>query len=551
MPDYTLFRRNPKLRQAYTEVSYTQEQAEELYKCSQDIYYFFEHYYKIFSLDGKEVMYKPYDYQRRFVDALLNNRYVISKQPRQHGKSITVIGYFLWKMLFNDLQRLAIIANKEDTAKALLKEFKFAYERLPKWMQQGVVNWAAHMVELENESTILASSTTGSAIRGLKFNFILLDEFAHVPTHIAEEFFMSTYPTITSGKTSQLVIVSTPKGMNYFYELWDKAEKKKNQFIPVSVHWSEHPDHDEAWKQEQLENLGAEGFAQEFETDFIGSTDTLIGGPYLKMLKDETDKTIILSSKNHMDVFKEPEPEHKYVISVDVSEGVGLDYSAFQVIDITEFPYEQVAKYQNKDIHTLFYPEVIFNVANKYNKANILVETNKVGTVVANSLFLDYEYEFMLGSVIRNQRKGQELVAAAMSSSRSRLGVEMTKAVKKVGCAYLKHLIEDQKLIIHDPETCKELTTFIKHLDSYQAEDGCHDDLVTPLVIFSWACKQEMFLALVDIDVRQRMIAEHEMMIEHEILPFPRTNSVEPEDKSFIDGDGQRWEIVDPGIKNW
>lgn len=546
MPDYTLFRRNPKLRQAYTPVSYTQEQAEELFKCSQDIYYFFENYYKVFSLDGKEVIYRPYDYQRRFIDSLLNNRFIISKQPRQHGKSITVIGYFLWKMLFNDLQRLAIIANKEDTAKALLKEFKFAYERLPKWMQQGVVNWAAHMVELENESTILASSTTGSAIRGLKFNFVLLDEFAHVPTHVAEEFYLSTYPTITAGKTSQLVIVSTPKGMNYFYELWNGAEKKTNNFVPVSVHWSEHPEHDEAWKQEQLSNLGAEGFAQEFETDFIGSTGTLIGGPYLKVLVDETANVIAVTSKNHMDVFEEPQPGHKYVVTVDVSEGVGLDYSAFHVIDITEFPYRQVAKYQNKNIHTLFYPEVIFNVANTYNKANILVEVNNVGTVVANSLFLDYEYENMLGSIIRNQRKGQELVAAGMTSGKSRLGVEMTKSVKKIGCAYLKHLIEDKKLVIQDSETVKELSTFIKRLDSYQAEEGCHDDLVTPLVIFSWACKQEMFLSLADIDIREKMITEHEMMIEHDILPFPRSNNTED---VWIDVDGLRWEGVTPPEK--
>lgn len=543
MSEAVSYLNNPKLKRAYVPISFTQEQSEELLKCADDIYYFLENYYTVFSLDHAEVSYIPYPYQRKLIDALLNDRFVIGKMPRQYGKSITVIGYFLWKILFQPNQRIAILANKQDTAKKLLKDFKFSYERLPKWLQQGVTQWNAYNVEFENESFILAAATTSGAVRGSTFNLVFLDEFAHVPTNIAEEFFTSVYPTISSGKTSQIFIVSTPLGMNYYYKLWTDATEKNNKFTPIDVHWSDHPDRDEKWKEEQLANMSPEKFDQEFNTEFIGSTDTLISATALREL------TYIKPMIDHhsLQIYREPEPGRAYVITADVSEGVGLDYSVFDVIDVTEFPYRLVAKYRDKYIQTIYYPEIIFNVAKRYNEAFVLVEHNDVGGQVGNMLFYDYEYENIFTTVMRGGRRGQQLAFSVDFGERARLGVEMSKRVKKQGCQYLKTLIEDKKIILEDFDTKQELSTFIRKNDIFKAEDGCHDDCVTPLIIFAWAAKQPLFTDVTTIDMRQRVLAAAAGRIEADLLPFPKTNmhgqdeAETIEDRSFVDGSGTRW----------
>ncbi|HEY5038843.1 MAG TPA: terminase family protein, partial [bacterium] len=501
-------------------ISFDQHQVDELQKCAADVYYFLEHYYKVFDLDREEVPYIPRDYQRRLIDALLGKRFVIAKMPRQYGKSITLIGFLMWKILFNKNQRIAILADKEDTAIKLINDFKFSYERIPLWMQQGPTKWDYKMVKFENGCMVRAAATTKGAMRGSSFNMVILDEFAHVENNIAEEFYTSVYPTISAGDSSQIFIISTPLGMNYFHQMWVDATKGGSDFVPIEVDWSEWPGRDQAWKEQQIRNTSVEKFEQEFGCQFIGSAATLISAQCLRYLTDTSLPPI--EKKHSLKIWESPLVGHSYCIAVDVSEGVGLDYSAFSVIDITDFPYRLVATYHDKYIHTMFYPEVIYNTAEAYNKANILVEVNAVGGKVASSLFLDYEYENMLGTVIRNQRHGQELVSAGLATAKSRLGVEMTKSVKKIGCQYMKHLIEDKKLIIWDLETIAELSTFIRKNDKFQAEEGLHDDLVAPLIIFSWACKQDVFMDVCDIDVRKRLLAEHEKQLESEVLPFPK-----------------------------
>ena len=237
---------NPNLKPAGVGIEFTKEQVQEYLKCSQDPIYFIKKYVKIVSLDEGLVPFELYPYQEDIVNTVHNNRFSIAKLPRQSGKSTTMVSYILHYILFNQSMNVAILANKQATAREILSRLKLAYEYLPLWLQQGIVEWNKGSIELENGSRIIASSTSASAVRGGSFNMIFLDEFAHVPQNIAEEFFSSVYPTITSGQSTKVLMVSTPNGLNLFYHYWRGATKKpgehgKNEYIPIEVHWSQVP----------------------------------------------------------------------------------------------------------------------------------------------------------------------------------------------------------------------------------------------------------------------------------------------------------------------
>ena len=533
---------NPNLKKANVPVEFTQEQLLEYVACREDPVYFAKQHVKIVTLDHGLMPFEPYDFQEGLINNFHQNRFNICKMPRQTGKSTTCISYLLHYLLFNDSVNIGILANKAATARELLGRLQTAYENVPKWMQQGVLSWNRGSLELENGSKILAASTSASAVRGMSFNILFLDEFAFVPNHIADSFFASVYPTITSGKSTKVIMVSTPHGMNHFYRYWHDAERGKNEYIATEVHWSEVPGRDEVWKKQTIANTSEAQFKVEFECEFLGSVDTLIAPSKLRALVYENPKT----SSAGLDVHEDPISKHDYVVTVDVARGVEKDYSAFVVVDITEFPHRVVAKYRNNDIKPMLFPNVIYDIAKSYNEAFILCEVNDVGDQVAAIINYDLEYENLLMCSMRG-RAGQ-VVGQGFSGKKTQLGVKMSKTVKKVGSLNLKTIIESDKLTFCDYEILSELTTFIQKNNSFEAEDGCNDDLAMCLVIYAWLVAQDYFKELTDQDVRKRLYDEQKNQIEQDMAPFGFvTDGLD--DESFVDSEGDRWHTDEYGDK--
>jgi len=525
---------NPLLKKANTVVEFTEEQVLEFAKCQDDPIYFAKNYIQIVTLDYGLQPFKPYKFQELMIDRFHNHRFNICKLPRQSGKSTIVVSYLLHYAIFNDNVNIAILANKASTAKDLLDRLQTAYENLPKWLQQGVMTWNKASLELENGSKIIAASTSASAVRGGSYNIIFLDEFAFIPNHIADQFFSSVYPTISSGKNTKVIIVSTPHGMNHFYKIWHDAERSKNEYIPTDVHWSEVPGRDAKWKEQTIANTSEQQFKVEFECEFLGSVDTLISPSKLRTMV--YDNPILRNAG--LDVYEERNEEHDYIITVDVARGVGNDYSAFVVTDITQFPHKVVAKYRNNEIKPMLFPSIIYEVAKNYNNAYILCEVNDIGDQVASILNYDLEYQNVLMCSMRG-RAGQ-IVGQGFSGKKTQLGVKMSKTVKKVGCLNLKTLIEEGKLLFSDYEIISELTTFIQKGNSFEAEDGCNDDLAMCLVIYAWLVAQDYFKELTDQDIRKRLYEEQKNQIEQDMSPFGFiVNGTEND--SFVDDNGDRW----------
>ncbi len=539
---------NPNLKKANVQQEWTKEELEEYARCMKDPIYFIRNYIKIVSLDEGLVPFELYDFQKEMVGTFHNNRFTICKLPRQSGKSTTIIAYLLHYVLFNPSVNVAILANKAATARDLLGRLQLAYEHMPKWLQQGVMSWNKGSLELENGSKILASSTSASAVRGGSYNIIFLDEFAYVPSNVAEQFFSSVYPTISSGKTTKVMIVSTPHGMNMFYKLWTDAEEERNEYVPIEVHWSEVPGRDEEWKQQTIKNTSEAQFNTEFECEFLGSIDTLISSGKLRTLAYRAP----VSTNAGLDVHIRPEEGHTYFLSADVSRGTKNDYSAFTVIDVTEIPYKIVAKYRDNEIKPLLFPSKIYDVARAYNQAYVLVEVNDIGEQVANTLQFDLEYDNLVMASMRG-RAGQVL-GGGFSGGRAQLGVRTTKAVKKIGCSNLKQMVEDNKLIVEDIDVISELSTFIIKGSSFEADDGCHDDLVACLFTFAWATDQTYFKELTNMDMRQTMMKEQQDALEQDMAPFGFVvNGLEDENiGEVIDEYGTRWNpVVRDYGSNW
>ena len=458
--------------------------------------------------------------------------------------STTVVSYLLHYAVFNDNVNIGILANKAATARELLDRLQTAYENLPKWMQQGIISWNKGSLELENGSKILAASTSASAVRGMSFNILFLDEFAFVPNHIAESFFASVYPTITSGKNTKVIIVSTPHGMNHFYRMWHDAETGKNGYVFTDVHWSEVPGRDEEWKKQTIANTSEQQFKVEFLCEFLGSVDTLIAPSKLRNFVYDHPKT----RNAGLDVYVDPGENCDYVVTVDVARGVGSDYSAFVVVDVTQFPHRVVAKYRDNEIKPMMFPSVIYEVAKSYNNAFILCEVNDVGDQVASILQYDLEYQNILMCSMRG-RAGQ-IVGQGFSGKKTQLGVKMSKTVKKVGCLNLKTMIEEDKLIFNDYEIMSELTTFIQKHNSFEAEEGCNDDLAMCLVIYAWLVCQDYFKELTDQDVRKRLYEEQRNQIEQDMAPFGFVSDGFDE-TSFVDNEGDRWFTDEYGDRSY
>jgi len=535
---------NPNLKKANISQEFSPEEVEEYLKCADDPVHFILNYIKIVSLDDGVIPFTMYDFQVDMVKSFHDNRFNIAKLPRQSGKSTIVTAYLLWYVLFNPNVNVAILANKAATAREMLGRLQLSYENLPKWLQQGILQWNRGSLELENGSKILAASTSASAVRGMSFNVIFLDEFAFVPNHIADQFFSSVYPTVSSGKSTKVIIISTPHGMNMFYKLWHDAEKGKNEYLPTEVHWSQVPGRDAAWKEQTIKNTSEQQFKVEFECEFLGSVDTLISPSKLRTMPYVDP----IAQNKGLAIYERVEEDHNYIITVDVARGTSNDYSAFMVVDSTTVPYKVVARYRNNEIKPIIFPNVIIDVAKNYNNAYILCEVNDIGGQVADIIQFDLEYENLLMAAMRG-RAGQQL-GQGFSGKKTQLGVKMSSAVKQVGCSNLKALIEEDKLIIPDYETIAELTTFIVKGQSFAAEDGCNDDLAMCLVIFGWMSMQPYFKEMHDNDVRQRIYDDQRENIEQDMAPFGFMSDG-LEDDHIIDAQGERWEIAEYGDRSY
>lgn len=531
---------NPHLIRANTPREFTADEIKEYIRCKEDPVYFAETYIRIVHVDKGLVPFEMWDFQKKLINTIHDNRFVICKFPRQTGKSTTVVAYLLHYILFNEQVNIAILANKADTARITLGRLQLAYEYLPDFLKQGIVSWNKGSIELENGSKILATSTSASSVRGSTFNCIFLDEFAHVPNNIAEAFLHSTYPTISSGKETKVIIVSTPLGLNMFYNIWQKAVNKKNEYIPINVHWSEVPGRDEEWKRKTIANTSEELFKVEFETEFVGSTATLINSMKLQSLISGIKEPIY--SEENLVVHEHPIQGNRYCIVVDTAQGLGKDASAFSVFDITQLPYKQVAQYNNNEIDPLLYPSIIYNVADRYNEAHVLIETNDVGQQVANIFYHDFGYDNLI-KIESRPNMGGAMVSPG-TKKRIQLGVRTSVGVKRIGCANLKSLIENNKLELMDETTIMELTTFSAHNQTYKAEEGNKDDLAMTLVLFAWLVTQRVFKEEIQIDVRRNLQEERMGILDSDILPAPIIDDGLGEDR-FIDDDGTIWTTVD------
>ena len=536
---------NPNLKKANTAIEFTEEQIIEFLKCKEDPVYFARKYIKIVSLDEGLVPFDMYPFQEKLIQNFHDNRFNICKMPRQTGKSTTCVSYLLHYAIFNDNVNIAILANKASTARDLLGRLQLAYENLPKWMQQGIIAWNKGSLELENGSKISANSTSSSAVRGGSYNVIFLDEFAFIPNHIADDFFASVYPTISSGQSTKVIIVSTPRGMNHFFRMWHDAERGKNEYVPTDVHWSEVPGRDDKWKEQTIANTSEAQFRVEFECEFLGSTNTLINASKLKNLVYEAP----IKRNAGLDIYENSKPENNYLITVDVARGLGNDYSAFIVFDITQFPYKVVAKYRNNEIKPMLFPNIIQEVGKAYNDAWLLIEVNDIGDQVASILHYDLEYDNLLMASMRG-RAGQ-IVGTGFSGKKSQLGVRMTAAVKKLGCSNLKTFLEDDKLLTVDYEIINELTTFSQKHNSFEAEEGCNDDLAMCLVIFSWLVAQDYFKEMTDNDIRKRIYEEQRNQIEQDMAPFGFVSDGFDNMEVFTDSEGDRWYADEYGDRSY
>jgi hypothetical protein len=499
---------NPRLKKLGTIVELSSEQVMEYERCSNDPTYFIRKYCYIIHVDRGVIKFDLHDYQEELIETIHKNRFSIFMSPRQMGKTITTAGYILWYVLFNQSKSVAILANKLMISREILSRIKMMYEYLPLWMQMEILRWNEGDIELTNGSKVFCSATSGSAIRGKSISLLMIDEAAFISNKIAEDFFTSVYPTISSGKETKIIMTSTPRGYNHFWKFWNEAIEGKNAYVPFFAPYTRHPDRDEEWAKEQLMQLGEVKYNQEVLCQFAGSSTTLLSGFSIGVLTGKVSPP--LYTIDNISVYHEPIEGHKYVITVDTSRGRHLDNSAFVVFDVTTEDFSVVATYKDNEISPLLYPNVVYSSAQKYNEAYVLIEINDAGGQVADILWNELEYENIFYSskqTLKNWAKGPYP------------GLRTTTSVKRIGCEALKSLIDNNRLKITDQHTISELSTFIQSKSSYAADKGYKDDLVMCLVLFSWLTMQPLFQELMGSITRNDLYEERIETIKN-TLPF-------------------------------
>mgnify|MGYP003966027019 FL=1 len=525
----TSYHGNPNLKALGFKHDFTKEQVTEYLKCQKDAIYFIENFCQIITLDRGLQPFKLYDCQKEKVDIILNNRKVILMEGRQQGKTVTAAACILWYTIFQEDKTVAIMANKTAAAREVLARYQTMYENLPIWMQQGVKTWNKGDVELENNCRVFTAATTTSGIRGKSVNWLYIDEAAIIPNNVAEQFFASVYPTISAGETTKILLTSTPLGYNHFWKFWNEAEKKANGFINHFIHYTEIPGRDEAWAEEQFKLLGELKFNQEVLCEFLGSSNTLINAKTIGNLSSIDP----VYQNSGLDIYNEPKENRFYAITVDTARGIGGDYSAFVVFDITEMPYTVVAKYKDNKIAPMLYPNVISKVGEDYNNAYVLVETNDIGQQVVELLHEEIEYDNLFSTVTE---KGRQYVSPGFGRS-TKLGVTTSRQVKRQGCFSFKSLMEEQKLLCFDADIIHEMSTFVEKGNTYQADEGYNDDLIMCMVLFGWLTNMPFFKELTDINSREELYNHQMKQIKSNLTPFVMRKGNDEPQGEVIGGD--------------
>ena len=493
---------NPNVKKDGVNEQWTPDLIQEYKKCMVDPVYFVEHYCKVISLDEGIVNFKLYPYQRKMFQQFQENRFNVVLACRQSGKSISACAYLLWYALFNPEKTVAILANKGQTAGEMLSRITLMLENIPFFIQPGSKAVNKRSLEFSNNSRIIASATSGNSIRGMSVNLLYLDEFAFVER--ASEFYTSTYPVVSAGKDTKVIVTSTANGIgNQFHKIWEGAVQGINEFSSFRVDWWDVPGRDEEWKQQTIANTSQLQFDQEFGNTFFGTGDTLVNADTLLGLRAKPP--VRTMEGGLLKIYEEPIKDHDYVMTVDVSKGRGQDYSTFTLIDISSRPFKQVAVYRNNTISPLLFPNIIYKFAKPYNEAYVVVESNDQGSVVCNGLYHDLEYEN---------------VHVESSVKANAIGIEINRKTKRLGCSAIKDILEEKRLTINDEQTILEISTFEAKGQSYEASDGNHDDLMMNLVLFGYFVSTQYFSDMTDINLKQMMFQQKMQEIENDVVPF-------------------------------
>jgi hypothetical protein len=493
---------NPNVKRDGVQQAWTPELIQEYKRCMDDPIYFAEKHVKVISLDKGLVSFKLYPYQQQMFEQFNEHRFNIVLACRQSGKSISACAYLLWFALFHSEKTVAILANKGATAREMLSRITLMLENIPFFLQPGSKALNKGSLEFSNNSRIIAAATSGSSIRGMSVSLLYLDEFAFVER--ASEFYTSTYPVVSSGKETKVIITSTANGIgNMFYKLWEGSTQRINEYQSFRVDWWDVPGRDENWKNQTVANTSQLQFDQEFGNTFFGTGDTLINAETLMGMR--AMNPIRALEGGNLLIYKEPIKGHEYIMTVDVSKGRGQDYSTFNLIDISVTPFAQVAVYRNNTISPILFPNIIYKYAKVYNDSYVVIESNDQGSVVCNGLYHDLEYEN---------------VHVESSVKSNAIGITMTRKVKRLGCSAIKDLLENSKINIVDENTILEVSTFVSRGQSYEASDGNHDDLMMNLVMFGYFASTQYFGDMTDIDLKQLLFEQKMKQIEDDIVPF-------------------------------
>lgn len=516
--------------------NFTEEEVKEYIKCSKDPVHFCKTYLKVISLDDGLVPFTLYPYQEKMFEHFNNNRFSIVLACRQSGKSISSVGYIIWYACFHSEKTIAILANKGATAREMLARVTLMLENLPFFLQPGCKALNKGSIEFSNNSRIIASATSGSSIRGMSVNLLFLDEFAFVER--ANEFYTSTYPVISAGKDTKVIITSTANGIgNTFHKIWEGAVQKVNEFIPFTVNWWDVPGRDEEWKNQTIANTSQLQFDQEFGNTFYGTGDTLINAETLLSFRASNPKEVL--EGGDLLIYDRPNKDHDYIMTVDVSKGRGQDYSTATVIDISVRPFKQVAIYRNNTISPILLPNIIYKYAKVYNEAYVVIESNDQGSLVCNGLYQDLEYDNIhMESAVKADR----------------IGIEMNRKVKRLGCSAIKDILENQKLQIVDENTIMEISTFVSKGQSYEASDGNHDDLMMNLVMFGYFVSSQFFADMTDINLKEMMFAKKMKEIEDDVPPVGFIDDGLDQVRQEEDQKSVGWhtyEGMDIGVEDW
>ena len=512
---------NPNVKRDGVETSFTKDEILEYQKCMEDPSYFAETYVKIISLDEGLIPFELYDYQRKMFESFKDNRFNIVLACRQSGKSISSVVFLLWYAIFYPEKTIAVLANKGAVAREMLSRITLALENLPFFLQPGCKSLNKGSLEFSNNSRIVASATTGSSIRGLSINLLFLDEFAFVENDA--QFYTSTYPVVSAGVDTKVIITSTANGIgNVYHKLWEGAQQGTNEFKPFRVDWWDVPGRDKKWKETTIANTSELQFDQEFGNTFHGRGNTLISASTLLAQKSIAP----LYYKENINVYKEPEPGHNYVMTVDVSKGRAQDYTTFTIINVSTTPFQQVATFRDNNISPMLMPDIIYKYAKTYNEAYVVIESNDQGAIVCNGLYYELEYENMF-------------VESTIKANA--LGCTMTKRVKRIGCSSIKELLEQKKLMIYDSDTIIEMSTFVSKANSWCAVAPNHDDLMMNLVLFAWFTTTDIFQTITNINMKTMLYNERLKAIQDDMLPFGIISGDTETDKYIKDEDGNIW----------